>query len=88
MTRFERHDVELAERYAAALETIERLQGSDWSENDCELAERYAEALADIELKTVGVDWGDNDVDLAERYVQSLERIEELQSSTTNPGVA
>lgn len=41
-------DVELAERYAAALKQISELSG-DWSDDDVQTAENYAATLQGIE---------------------------------------
>jgi hypothetical protein len=49
MGGFTEEDVQLAERYAKALETIERLnQEVIWTEGDVEAAEKYAAALDKI----------------------------------------
>ena len=44
------NDVELAERYFRALETIEKLKDS-FTEHDVELAEKYADVLENIDKK-------------------------------------
>ena len=53
--------VELAERYAAALERINELTSTDASTTGCE----------------TGLELSEAQVELAERYVRALERIEE-----------
>lgn len=61
------NDVELAERYAAALNTIGEADG--FTEVDVEQAERYAAALNTIENAD---EFTDADIERAERYAAAL----------------
>lgn len=53
------NDVDLAERYAAALERIKELQAaSDWTEEDVDQAERYLHTLQAIQEEERDADRG------------------------------
>lgn len=76
------NEVELAERYAAALKEIADLTESiEFNKDDVKAAVEYAEALKKIE----GFDqtWSENDVKEAHEYLDTLKEIEETKEEKT-----
>jgi hypothetical protein len=78
---FHLSDVELAERFASALNEIAR--APEFDAREFGLAEAYASALSEI---AAGPEIDIHQVELAERYAGALERIAELQGRMLSEG--
>ena len=66
------NEVELAERYVAALDRIDGFGDPRVSEDEVERAERYATALEKIENAS---SFTDADIERAEQYAAALEKV-------------
>jgi hypothetical protein len=76
MPKFTEEDVELAERYAAALERIKALEDVFPSEDDAKAADDYLATLQGIE--NIGTVFDEDDAKAADEHLATLRRIEEL----------
>lgn len=75
-TQVTENEVALAERYAAALQTID--EAAAFVESSVELAERYATALQTIDEAAAITD---AELERAERYAAALKRIEDADDA-------